>query len=244
LLLDRRAEKGLDVSFGFKWNENTLKGANFDFVGNRRKFYLLSGLVIAAGVAAFVMKGGINTGIDFKGGNAFILQFDKTKNINVGEMKEALDAAFPKTSNEIKTFGSEGQYRVVTTHLLYETGNVDPAKAKAARDQVEKDVLSALSKYNLQNIGSTGSPVLSRSSVGAAIATSTRNKSAVLVLLAIVGIFIYIVFRFRSVSYGLGATVALIHDVLVVLSCFAILDGVVPFPTDFDQNLVIQLTIP
>ena len=241
LLLDRRAEKGQDVSFGFKWNENTLKGANFDFVGNRRKFYLLSGLVIAAGVAAFVMKGGINTGIDFKGGNAFILQFDKTKTMNVGALKESLDAAFPKTSNEVKTFGSEGQYRVVTTHLLYETGNVDPSKAKAARDQVEKDVLAALSKFDLQNIGSTGSPVLSRSSVGAAIATSTRNKSAVLVLLAIVGIFIYIVFRFRSVSYGLGATVALIHDVLVVLSCFAILDGVVPFPTDFDQNLVAAL---
>jgi SecD/SecF fusion protein len=77
--------------------------------------------------------------------------------------------------------------------------------------------------------------------VGAAIATSTRNKSAFLVILAIAGIFLYIMFRFRSVSYGLGATVALVHDVAIVLSIFAMLDGVVPFPTEFDQHLIAAL---
>jgi SecD/SecF fusion protein len=84
-------------------------------------------------------------------------------------------------------------------------------------------------------------PVLSSSKVGAAIATSTRDKSGFLVILTVVGIFLYIVFRFRSVAYGMGATIALIHDVLVVLSMFAILDGVVPFPTDFDQHLIAAL---
>jgi SecD/SecF fusion protein len=61
------------------------------------------------------------------------------------------------------------------------------------------------------------------------------------VILAIVGIFLYIVLRFRSVAYGLGATIALIHDVLVVLSAFAILDGLMPFPTEFDQHLIAAL---
>jgi len=54
-------------------------------------------------------------------------------------------------------------------------------------------------------------------------------------------IFLFIMFRFRSVSYGLGATVALIHDVAIVLSIFAMLDGVVPFPTEFDQHLIAAL---
>jgi SecD/SecF fusion protein len=39
----------------------------------------------------------------------------------------------------------------------------------------------------------------------------------------------------------LGATIALIHDVLVVLSAFAILDGLMPFPTEFDQHLIAAL---
>lgn len=241
LLLDRRAEKGKDVQFGFKWNANFLKNTTIDFVSKRKIYYIISSIVIVAGISAFVMKGGINTGIDFKGGNAFILQFNPAKNYNVTNIKTALDKAFPKTSNEVKTFGSEGQYRIVTTHLLFETGNTDSEKAKAARDQVETDVLNALKGFDLQNVADTGTPVLSRSSVGAAIATSTRNKSAVLVMLAIIGIFVYIVFRFRSVSYGIGATIALIHDVIVVLSIFAILDGMVPFPTDFDQNLIAAL---
>lgn len=241
LLLDNRADKGKDVKFGYKWNENFLKGKTIDFVTRRKTYYITSALVIVAGIVSFIMKDGINTGIDFKGGNAFLVQFNPAKTHNVGEIKTALDKAFPKTSNEVKTFGSEGQYRVVTTYLLLQTGDVNPEKAKAARNKVETDVLKALSVFDLKNVAETNSPVLSRSSVGAAIATSTRNKSAILVLLAIIGIFIYIVFRFRSVSYGMGATIALVHDVLVVLSIFTILDGVVPFPTDFDQNLIAAL---
>jgi SecD/SecF fusion protein len=56
-----------------------------------------------------------------------------------------------------------------------------------------------------------------------------------------VGIFLYIVLRFRSVAYGVGATVALVHDVLFVLAAFALLDGLMPFATEFDQHLIAAL---
>lgn len=241
LLLEARAGKGKDIKFGFQWNAGFLRGKSFDFVGKRKIFYIVSSTVIALGIAAFAMKGGISTGIDFKGGNAFIIQFNPKKNYNVGDIKLALDKKFPGTSNEVKTFGSAGQYKIITTYLLLETGNPDPAKAKEARLKVEDEVLASLASFELIKVKDTNTPVLSSQVVGAAIATSTRNKSAVLVILAIVGIFIYIVFRFRSIGYGLGATLALVHDVLVVLSVFAIIDGVVPFSTDFDQNLIAAL---
>ena len=102
-------------------------------------------------------------------------------------------------------------------------------------------MLGALKGFDLKSPEGADSPILQSTSVGAAIATETRNTSTILVLLAIVGIFLYIVVRFRSVAYGLGATVALVHDIAFVLAAFAILDGVLPFATEFDQHLIAAL---
>ena len=230
LLLDRRADKGLDISFDAPWNKSFLKNSNIDFVSNRKKYYMASGFVILVGLIAFISKGGINTGIDFKGGYSYVVQFDASKKYQTEDIKVALDNAMKGSSNEVKTFGNQGQFRLVTTYMI-------DAQGQEGRDSVRTAVLTALKGFKLAD----GDPILSSSKVGAAIATSTRDKSAFLVILTVVGIFLYIVFRFRSVAYGMGATIALIHDVLVVLSFFAILDGVVPFPTDFDQNLIAAL---
>lgn len=230
LLLDRRAEKGLPIQFDTTWNRNFLKNSNIDFVSNRKKYYMVSGAIILCGVVAFFMKGGINTGIDFKGGNSFVVQFEAKNNVQTEKIKLAMDKGLPGSSNEVKTFGASGQFRLVTTYKIDSEG-------KEARDEIRNAVLASLKEFNIKGEES----ILSSAKVGAAIATSTRDKSAFLVILTVVGIFLYIVFRFRSVAYGFGATIALIHDVLVVLSFFAILDGVVPFPTDFDQNLIAAL---
>ncbi len=234
LMLERRVAKGKSISFDTTWNKNFLKGKNIDFVGNRKKYYLVSGLVIVAGIAAFITKGGISTGIDFKGGNAFVIQFDANKNYGTEEIKKALDEKLEGSSNEVKSFGSQGQFKIVTTYKYKES-------TKEARKQVETDLLAALNGFELVKSDDTQSPVLQTQSVGASIATETRNKSGFLVILTIVGIFLYIVLRFRSVGYGLGATIALIHDVAVVLSVFAIIDGYMPFATEFDQHLIAAL---
>lgn len=230
LLLDSRANKGLEISFDTKWNKNFLKGKNIDFVSNRKKYYIFSSLIILLGVLAFISKGGISTGIDFKGGNSYVIQFDQNKDYQSEKIKTALDKNLPESSNEVKTFGSAGQFRVVTTYMIDKEG-------ANARDSIRAAVLSALKEFKMLG----ADPVLSSAKVGAAIATSTRDRSAFLVILTVLGIFLYILFRFRSVAYGLGAVVALIHDILVVLSVFAILDGYVSFPTDFDQNLIAAL---
>jgi SecD/SecF fusion protein len=50
--------------------------------------------------------------------------------------------------------------------------------------------------------------------------------------------FIYIFARFKKWQFGLGATVALFHDVLFVLSLFAILNGVIPIALEIDQHFI------
>ncbi len=230
LLLDRRAEKGLDTKFGFEWNNNFLKGKSIDFISKRKAYYWLTSPILILGIIMFVKNGGISTGIDFKGGNSFVIKFDKTQNYKVDQIKATLDETFKGSSNEVKTYGEEGQFRIVTTYKL-------TSESKEGRDSVKTDVLAALKGYKMMG----DDPVVQAQRVGASIATSTRDKSAFLVILTVVGMFIYIVFRFRSVAYGLGATIALIHDIVFVLAVFAILDGVVPFPIEFDQHLIAAL---
>jgi len=235
-LLESRSAKGKEIAFDTSWNRNFLKGKNIDFVSNRKRYYIFSALFIVAGIVAFVMKGGISTGIDFKGGNALIVQFDPSQKYQTEAIKKTLDVNLAESSNEVKSFGSEGQFKLVSTYLVKDD-------SKEAREKVRTDVLKALEKggFKLQTPKDAESPIVSSQRVFASIATETRNTSSVLVILAIVGIFLYIVLRFRSVAYGLGATVALIHDVLVVLSAFAILDGLLPFSTEFDQHLIAAL---
>jgi SecD/SecF fusion protein len=233
-MLETRASKGKNIAFDTSWNRNFLKNKNYDFVKNRKKYYIFSSLFILAGIVAFVTKGGITTGIDFKGGNAFIIQFDASKNYQTEDIKKSLDEGLKGSSNEVKSFGSAGQFKIVTTYAQVGEGRLN-------RDKVQEAVVGSLKNFNLITPKDAESPVLQSTSVGAAIATETRNTSTMLVLLAIVGIFLYIVVRFRSVAYGLGATIALVHDIAFVLAAFAILDGVLPFATEFDQHFIAAL---
>ena len=235
LLLDRRADKGLDTKFGFTWNENFLKNKNIDWVKNRKKYYLFSSLVIVLGIVSFITKGGITTGIDFKGGNSFIIQFDASKSYKTEDIKETLDKSLAGSSNEVKTFGSDGQYKILTTYLLKESSS------KETKMKVQEDLLKALSSFELKKDKNGEGPVIQVSNVTPTIATEIRNKSAFLVMLTVVGIFLFLVFRFRSIAYGIGAAISLVHDLALVLSVYAIVDGFVPFATEFDQHLIAAL---
>ena len=233
-LLDRRANQGKEIKFGYPWNDNFLKNKNIDWVKNRKKYYLFSTVIIVAGIASFIVKGGISTGIDFKGGNSFTIQFNPEKKYSTDQIKDALDKGLPESSNEVKTFGSDGQYKILTTYLLNED-------KKETKGKVREDLLKALSGFELKTNKNGDGPILQVSNVTPTIATEIRNKSGVLVILTVVGIFLYLVLRFRSLAYGLGAAISLVHDLALVLSVYAILDGVVPFATEFDQHLIAAL---
>jgi SecD/SecF fusion protein len=58
------------------------------------------------------------------------------------------------------------------------------------------------------------------------------------VVVSLLAIFFYIVVRFKKVSFAVGATIALIHDVLMVFAVFAMIDGFVPFALEMDQAFI------
>ncbi|MCC7297970.1 MAG: protein translocase subunit SecD, partial [Bacteroidia bacterium] len=246
LLLDRRAEKGKDTAYDFSYNRNLLIGANYDFVGKRRVYFLVSLPIIVLGIVMFFTKGGLSTGIDFKGGNSFIVQTDPTKKYDVDEIKKTLDANLPGSSNEVKTYGEGGKFRILTTYFLANDVKKQNSGAKDSasldKDHIGEKLVSSLNGISLVTKGNDPTTaILSSNRVGATVATSIRNKSIILLIFATIGMFLYIVFRFRNVAYAAGAIIATIHDIIVVLSVFMILDKWVPFPVEFDQNLIAAL---
>jgi SecD/SecF fusion protein len=223
ILIEQRTENGKDVSFSTKYTGNLMIGANFDFISKRKFSYLFSLAIIVIGFAVMFMKGGLSTGIDFKGGYGYTMLLEKGRQAE--EIKAALDNGLPESSNEVKTIGNEGRYKIVTTYRIN-----DPS---FTADSIEDDVVRVLAPFK-----ATKKSILSSSEVGPTIASNIRTKSMWVVIVSIIAIFIYIIIRFKNIGFAVGAIIALIHDVLMVFAIFALLDGIVPFALEMDQNFI------
>jgi SecD/SecF fusion protein len=80
--------------------------------------------------------------------------------------------------------------------------------------------------------------VVGSQKVGPTIATDILYSAYGAVLFSCLLMFIYIVIRFKKWQYGLGAVVALFHDVLVVLSFYTVCDGLLPFSLEIGQDFI------
>lgn len=234
LFVERDIEKGNEIAFNTAGSKNMLKSFNYNFIGNRKKFYMISGAIIVLGIFSMVTRG-VNTGVDFKGGWSYVMEVTETSNTEeieqsvVAALKE--DAATRKlekvnTDVEVKTYGTKGDFKITTSYRIADKDSL-----------VGEDVKAAIVK-GLTKLGATDKSVLSESKVGPTIAEDIKRDSTLAIILSLIGMFIYIVARFRKWGYGLGATVALFHDVLIVFSLYSILPMIVNFSMDVDQAFI------
>ncbi|MDG1721178.1 MAG: protein translocase subunit SecF, partial [Bacteroidia bacterium] len=225
LLIDNDIKKGKETSFYSSMSEkigHRLNKINWNFIGKRKTFYIISSILIIGGIASLVTKG-VSTGVDFKGGWSYVVNVEDA---STAQIKEALTAKFTDANTEVKTYGSANQYKVTTSYMI------DNKDADAGA-KVESALVSALGSYNV-----TGGDILSSSKVGPTIAKDITVRSTWAIALAIIGMFLYILVRFRNVGFSLGATTAIFHDVLVVFSLYSILWGILPFELSIDQAFI------
>jgi SecD/SecF fusion protein len=222
LIFEWMLKKEMPIKFGNPWSDHTFKNSNFQFVKNRKIFYAVSGIFITLGIISILVRG-FSLGVDFKGGRSYVVSFEK--NVQTEEVRTALTAAFGVTS-EVKTFGANNQIRVTTPYLI-------DSQAENADQLVENKLKEGLTKI-------TGNPskIESSQKVGPTIANDIKISAIYSVLLSILAIALYIFIRFRKWSYSAGALVALIHDVLLVLSFFSLFNGILPFSLDIDQAFI------
>lgn len=221
LIFENMLDKNRSISFSTKATENMFKNININFVGKRKMYYLISSAIIAMGIVGYTMHG-LNFGVDFKGGRTYVVRFDgDTEPEKVREALAQPLAAAP----EVKTFGKDNQVKITTPYLIDDNSTDVDAK-------VESKINEGLSKLGKKYT------IMSSQKVGENISDDIKISSVWAVVFSCILMFIFIFIRFRKWQYGLGAVAALFHDVLIVLSCYAIFNGVLPFSLEIDANFI------
>jgi len=223
LVFDYLLEKKSNITFGNKMTIHAFKNMAYNFVGHRKKYYTISSIIIILGVIFYFKNGGLNLGIDFKGGRTYIVHFDK--GMNTEDVKSKLNAVFPESETIVKTAGADNELKITTTFHITDTDTgADKLVEKALTDGLDQTG----AKYKIE----------SNEKVGPIIASDIVYGAYGAILFSCLVMFFYIVVRFKKLNYGLGAVIALFHDVLLVLSFYTILDGVMPFPLEIGQDFI------
>ena len=191
------------------------KHTNFDFLRWRVHAIVLSWVVIVAGIVTIATKG-IPLGVEFAGGTSVIAQFDTQPTID--QVRAAIDKAFPE--NVIVPYGdpSQHQFMIRVPHVGGETGT----SLTDTRGQIEQ----ALKAANVGNVQIVGTEI-----VGPAVGQDLRNRGISATVLSLIGILAYLAFRFQF-SFGVGAVVATIHDLLITIAFLAF------FRYDMSLNII------
>ena len=223
VLFDTMLHRKMNLSFDNSMTRNAFKNLHFDFVKRRKVYYTISTLIIVLGIVFYFKNGGFNLGVDFKGGRSYVYGFEK--GMNTEDVKKTLAVNFGGEAPEVKTAGSTSKLKITTSYRINEN-TVDADK------QVEEALEKGLGSLN------TKFESLSSQKVGPTIATDIIYSAYGAVLFSCLLMFMYIVIRFKKWQYGLGAVVALFHDVLIVLSCYTILNKMLPFSLEIGQDFI------
>ncbi|MBF9223945.1 protein translocase subunit SecDF [Hymenobacter ruricola] len=196
------------MTFSTVISRNLFKNLNFDIVGKRKLAYTFSAAFIVIGFALMAYQGGPNLGVDFKGGRAYVVDFNKT--MEASAVGDKLRPVFEGAGLEVKQYGSPDRLRITTGYLAEDESPAADAKVVAALNR------------GLQQYSADAPVIKSTSKVGATIADDIKRTSVLSLGLTLLGIFVYVLFRFERWQYSMAAVVALFHDALLVIAAFPI----------------------
>ena len=176
----------------------------FDFMGKIKVAMIISGIVILVGLGSIVFSGGLKYGIDFAGGTLVQLQFKSPPDIEV-------------IRDGLKTIG-------LGESTIQEFGSKKDILIRVERSEEKLEAVGAMVKRSLSGKFNSDEIIVERvEMVGPKVGRDLREKALLSILYAIIGIVIYISWRFEF-QYAIAAIIALIHDVLVTMGAFSILD--------------------
>lgn len=209
-------------------SKRVFKHASYKFIEYRKYAYMISVVVVLAGVGAYF--NGFDEGVEFKGGRSYTVAFDKA--VKNDEVRDDLKAAFGDFPT-IKTEGDSKHLNITTSYLIG-VNNVDSA--------VQTKLFEGLKKVLPANL--TYSEFISKkyiqgqTTVQPSISDDLKRGAVKATIFALIMIFIYIFIRFRDWRYSVGTIVSLLHDVLVTLAVFSFCRKIVPFPLEIDQHFI------
>ncbi len=227
LIISYRLNKEKNVSFSNKITDGAFKNLAIDFIGKRKRFYIISSLLILLGIGSLMTKG-LNYGVDFIGGRTYVVRFDEK--IDQELLRKELSDVFVDEdglnySPQVKTFGEDNQVKITTSFLI---SNNEISTDEIVESKLAEGLKTTGVNYN----------IMSSQKVGPTIADDIKKSASWSIIFSLIVIFLYILLRFRKWQFSLGAVAAVFHDVLIVLSLFSFLYGILPFSLEIDQAFI------
>ncbi|MGN0374606.1 MAG: protein translocase subunit SecF, partial [Butyrivibrio sp.] len=188
------------------------KTKNINFLGKRKIWFSISGLIIATGLAFFAVNGikgnGVfNFDLEFSGGTSTSVTFNEEYTLD-----EVEDKIIPiiKETTGVKTV----QQQIVknSNTIIFKTQLLDLDQRVALNEALEKEF----------GIDTSDKDVVNSENISATVSSEMRRDAIIAVGIATLLMLVYIWIRFRDVKFATSAIIALIHDVLVVVAFYAI----------------------
>lgn len=229
LIIIELLERKKEISFSTKITEKIFVGANYNFMGRRKLYYVISSFLIIGGIASLAYRG-LDYGVEFTGGRTYEIKFEDAPDHD--KLRTELSAVFVEDGQnltpEIKTIENKFKAKITTKYLVIDESNQADSIVKA---QLEKGLAAAgftKDKYLIE----------SERKVDPVISGELIWGSVFAVSFSLIIIFLYILIRFSRWQFGLAAVLALFHDALVVIGCFSIFYGILPFTMEIDQAFI------
>jgi len=189
-------------------------GTNFDFVGKMKVAFGISMAMIVISIASIVWHGGLNYGIDFAGGT--IIQVKFSTPFTIDKIREAL-----------RPLGLQGaiiqEYGQGEILIRIAAGASEPT---GLSDRVAQSLKGALGEKSVE--------MRRVEMVGPKVGQDLTRKALLAIFFSWVGMLLYIAWRFEF-RFGLGAILALVHDTIITVGAFSILNK------EFDLTIVAAL---
>lgn len=183
--------------------------ANFDFVGRRRWFYLVSGGFVVLSLIFILFRGGLNYGIDFTGGTLVQVRYDRPVTVDV--VRRGLDQ-IKLGQAVIQQFGDAQEYLI----RLHQAGESPEALSKQMVDTLSHSAGTRVEIRRLEFVG----PQVGR---------DLQLQALYAVLAGMAGILIYVAFRFHFRD-GVISVAAIAHDVIVTLGALSVAHREISLP--------------
>jgi preprotein translocase subunit SecF len=187
------------VSFTSQISDILHERTNYDFIGPKRRWFALSGAFILIGLVALLARGGLNLGIEFKGGTAWEVKAGQGMHPTTGGARDAVAAAGLKEPT-VQTLGGD-------------TVRVQAGRANADQQSKVREVLAGYAQAKPTEV--------SISDVGPTWGKTVSSKAIRALIFFFVAIAIYLSLRFEP-KMAIAAILAVIHDILITVGAYAV----------------------
>jgi preprotein translocase subunit SecF len=172
------------------------KSVDIDFIGNRYKFFAISGLLLLLTVGAFIYRGGLNYGIDFTGGILMRISFQNV--VGLQDVRRVVEESG------------------INSFELQSSGNLIMIRAK--KNLKSQEEFESLVKSSIQ-LRFPGNPIKIEGIeyVGPTVSEYLSKQSMFAFLFAFLAMIVYVAFRFKSGLCGIVSVIGIAHDVFISL---------------------------